>query len=158
MLISVEQVESIIRACATEEGFAPDGVPYESTWGPKIVERCRQAAIPSGQVAEDLALVRRGLGNAASFVVAALSRLAAQAQSARHAEAALEQEKDLHRRTMGELDSAHMECETLRDEFAKAAMQGVLASSATRPQFDGLELARNMYRLADSMLMAREEK
>lgn len=34
--------------------------------------------------------------------------------------AEVEQEKDLHRRTLGELDSAHAECETLREETRRA--------------------------------------
>lgn len=47
-----------------------------------------------------------------------------------------------------------LECKTLRDEFAMAALQGLLAY----PGATDIDLAESSYKYADDMLKAREKK
>lgn len=138
-----------------------------------------KAAIPSGKVAEDVALIQRELAEGGSDYsphLAALAHLAAQAQSAHEWFAKWEQAETLLREMRMERDAikapackGEPDCGwhnggpckackgsagwTARDDFAKAAMQALLTSPYRHGMWQ--DTAERAYSMADAMQAER---
>lgn len=67
-----------------------------------------------------------------------------------------EANKELHEKRMAEAAMARHQA--LRDQFAMAALTGLLASPNTPRDVDMLEGAASAYMIAEAMLAAREAK